>query len=666
MAVEKMKMMNLVALKKDTHNILKEIVLNGCIHITNPSNASNFTMRYIDSQISHFESMGIDMGKIKPYESEKIFQKKKYKELFEQMFAFFDIKEEQLLLEDLSDLDYNEKLKALDEISKEAKRISNLVEANEYAIEKISTLINAIEYFSHNDLNVSKFTNLKHIKCDIGKISKNSWLKLKANYENIKALVVHLGTCKDSETIMIFTPKIYQEDTKYFLRSLSFEKIELPNLDISFKEMIDVKKKELEDLEKQYQDIKKEKENFKQMYMQDLLSFYYRYKIIEKIEQLENHMVQSKNFVILSGFIPNSKVDEIRRIVENTASDALIYFNEDTQISSKFKIPTKLKNNFIIKPFEELVNMYSIPNYKEADPTPFFAITYMLLFGMMFGDVGQGLVMAITGYIMSKKIGSLAKIIQRIGISSTIFGFLYGSIFGIEEILPAILIRPMEDINTILISTITLGIIMMIIAYFIGFYNLKSRNEMLDLYFDKNGISGFVFYMAFLILLLNMTVLPNYIDENLSSLIKIIGIFAIIISSSLMFIKPKLEEKFKNKNSSIGSMHKEEFSAFESGFELFETIMGFFSNTLSFIRVGAFAINHVGLFMAFHALGEMTGSKAGNILMIVLGNIIILGLEGLIVSIQAIRLEYYELFSKYFKGEGIGYEPIHVDIKSKM
>lgn len=665
MAVEKMKMMNLVALKSDTHNILREIVLNGCIHITNSSNASNFTMRYIDSQIGHFESMGIDIGKIRPYESEKIFKKKKYKQLLEQMFSFFDIKEDELVLDNLNELNYSEKLKILDKISEESLRIANLEEANSYAKEKVSTLINAIEYFSDSDLYISKFMNLKHINCNMGKISRSSWLKLKSNYENIKALVVHLGSCSEAETIMIFTPTIHLEDTKHFLRSLSFESIVLPNLNISFKELISAKKKELLDLEKECENIKKEKQEFRKKYLQDVLALYYRYKIIEKIEQLENHMAQSKNFVMLSGFVPESKTDEIKKIIEKTAKDAVVYFNDDTEISSKFKIPTKLKNNFILKPFEQLVNMYSIPDYKEADPTLFFAITYMLLFGMMFGDVGQGLVIVIAGYLMSKKIGQLGKIIQRIGASSIVFGFLYGSLFGMEDILPALLIRPMEDINTILLFTIALGIIMMIIAYFIGFYNLKSRREIGNLYFDKNGISGFLFYMSFLLLLLNITVLPNYIDEGLSSMITMIGVAIMIITSSLMFMKPKLAEKFEKEKSNLNSMHKEEFSPVESGFELFETVMGLFSNTLSFIRVGAFAINHVGLFMAFHALGQMTGTAAGNIVMIIIGNIIILGLEGLIVFIQSIRLEYYELFSKYFKGEGIGYEPIHVDIRTK-
>ena len=96
MAVEKMKLMNLAMLKKDAHDILEEIVLDGSFHITNSSNSPNFTLRYIDSQISNFREMEIDIGRVIPFNGDKIFKKKKYKDLLGQMFDFFDINEEDL------------------------------------------------------------------------------------------------------------------------------------------------------------------------------------------------------------------------------------------------------------------------------------------------------------------------------------------------------------------------------------------------------------------------------------------------------------------------------------------------------------------------------------------------------------------------------------------
>ncbi|EJP22393.1 V-type ATPase 116kDa subunit domain protein [Peptostreptococcaceae bacterium AS15] len=664
MAVEKMRMMNLAMLKKDAHDILEEIVLDGSFHITNSSNSPNFTLRYMDSQISKFREMGIDIGRVLPYNGDKIFKKKKYKDLLEQMFEFFEINEEDLKLETFKYVDYHEKLKVLDELSQKMLEIKNREEANRFSRSKIKILLKAVKYFNDSDVNVSRFTNLHHINMDIGEISKSAWMKLKANYENIKALVIHLDSNSFGETVMVFTPKIYEDDTLHLLRSMSFNEIEFPNVDFSFKDLISSKMIQLNDLEKEQDEIKKEKEVFKETYMQEILSLYYRYKIIEKIEIVESHMVMSKNFAMLSGFVPESKTALLKSKIEKISSDAIVMFNDSEDVPEMFKIPTMLRNNTIIRPFEALVKMYSVPNYKELDPTPFFALTYLILFGMMFGDIGQGLVFVIAGTLLTSKIGSIAKIVQRIGISSIIFGVFYGSIFGMEELIPALLIRPMENINTILLVSIGIGVVFMTISYFIGFYNLKLRKEYAKLYFDKNGIAGFVFYIGFLLLLVNIAYLGGKVDVNISSMLTIISVAMMIITSVFMFMKPKLAEKFEE-NSPTDSVHKEEFSPVESGFELFETVMGFFSNTLSFIRVGAFAINHVGLFMAFHALGQMIGNSIGNVLMIVLGNIVILVLEGLIVFIQAIRLQYYELFSKYFTGEGIDYDPIHVEIKSE-
>ena len=659
MAVEKMKMMNLVALKQDAHSILREIVLNGSIHITNAENSENFTMKYMDSQIGIFNDMGVAVDKIRPYHREKVFKKRKYKELLDQMFDFFNIKEDDVTLNDLKELNYSEKLKLLDDISVKSSSIKSREDENRKRRAEIKILLNAVEYFSDSDMKISEFYNLKHINFDMGEISKNSWIKLKENYENINGIVVHLGTSSYGETVIIFTPSVYAKDTKYFIRSLSFDRIELPNVDISFKDFIKNKNAELESLEREQDEILKEKAEFKDKYLQDILGFYYRYKIIEKIEELEGHIAESKNFILLSAFVPESKVKSIKNSVEKVSESALIYFEDDNEIPSKFKIPTKLKNNFILRPFEALVKMYSIPDYKETDPTSFFAITYLPLFGMMFGDVGQGLIFVIAGMLLSKKLGVIAKIIQRIGFSSMFFGFVYGSVFGIEELIPALIIRPMNDINTILVATIGLGILMILIAYIINFRNLKMRKEFGKLFFDKNGLSGFLFYISFIVIVLNTVLLKKYVSINVSSMITIISVVILVVTSTLMFMKPKLVPMISKIE------EKEEFSPVESGFEMFETVMGFFSNTLSFIRVGAFAINHVGLFMAFHALGQMLGSSIGNIFMIVLGNIFIVCLEGLIVFIQAIRLEYYELFSKYFNGEGINYEPLKVELKEE-
>ncbi|NMR85280.1 ATPase, partial [Vibrio parahaemolyticus] len=99
----------------------------------------------------------------------------------------------------------------------------------------------------------------------------------------------------------------------------------------------------------------------------------------------------------------------------------------------------------------------------------------------------------------------------------------------------------------------------------------------------------------------------------------------------------------------------------EGVFSLLETFLSMLSGTVSFIRVGAFALTHVGLFIAFETIGEMIGSAAGNAVVLIIGNLLILGLEGLIVFIQGLRLQYYELFSRYYKGDGKAFEPVKLE-----
>ena len=122
---------------------------------------------------------------------------------------------------------------------------------------------------------------------------------------------------------------------------------------------------------------------------------------------------------------------------------------EDQQAPAKKKPPTKLKNPKLFKPFEMYVKMYGLPAYGEMDPTWFVAITYSFIFGVMFGDVGQGLLLLIGGALIYhfKKI-PLAGIISTAGFFSTIFGFMFGSIFGFEDVIPALWLRPMKSTDT--------------------------------------------------------------------------------------------------------------------------------------------------------------------------------------------------------------------------
>ncbi len=307
--------------------------------------------------------------------------------------------------------------------------------------------------------------------------------------------------------------------------------------------------------------------------------------------------------------------------------------------------PTHLKNNKLFKKFETIVEMYGVPNYEELDPTVFVAITAFIMFGFMFGDVGQGAVIMLIGLWLSKKKKSLGPIFVAGGISAIIFGVLYGSVFGKEDIIPSILVKPMENITTMLISGIAFGVILIILAIILNIKNGINNKNVKKAVFSENGIAGLLFYLTVI-----GSVVYYFIVGKLIVSMNILIVICLIELTVILF-KDKLEKIVTRKKEETKS------SVAEQIFELIETLLSFVSNTISFVRLAAFAINHVGLCMAVYILANMI-SGVGNIAVAIIGNVIVIVLEGLIVAIQVLRLEYYELFSRFYSGDGKPYTPI--------
>ena len=95
----------------------------------------------------------------------------------------------------------------------------------------------------------------------------------------------------------------------------------------------------------------------------------------------------------------------------------------------------------------------------------------------------------------------------------------------------------------------------------------------------------------------------------------------------------------------------------QSFFELFEVMLSYLSNTLSFVRVGAFAVSHAAMMQVVMMLAGAENGQAPNVIVVIVGNLVVMGMEGLIVGIQVLRLQYYEFFSRFYKGDGRKFEP---------
>ena len=273
----------------------------------------------------------------------------------------------------------------------------------------------------------------------------------------------------------------------------------------------------------------------------------------------------------------------------------------------------------------------------------------------MFGDIGQGLIYFLLGLALKKKIGDFAEIVMRLGISSIIFGFIYGSFFGLEKHelpwLPSLIeggpLSP-DNIPMILLAGISYGIFALTVSYIYGIINSMKNGNIEEGIFGKNGVFGYLFFMSFIFTIVSLTGIIN-LPTSIPLIILLISIIIIILKEPLTNIVMKKQPLF----------HEDPGTYFtESIFEAVETFLGAMSNSISFVRVGAFALNHAGLFLAFLVISEMVENIFAKILILVLGNILILTLEGVVVFIQGLRLQYYEMFSKYFKGDGLEFKPL--------
>jgi V/A-type H+-transporting ATPase subunit I len=331
-----------------------------------------------------------------------------------------------------------------------------------------------------------------------------------------------------------------------------------------------------------------------------------------------------------SGWI---SAENASRLEEETESDDLIIFTCHT---NKDKPPIILENLPIIRQFEFFTRLYGLPEYDEIDPTPILAITYTLLFGLMFGDIGHGAALAFIGiYVQRRFHGNLGGIMTVVGISAALFGILYGSVFGFE--FNPIWRRPTTNISETLVFAAILGAGLIALSMFINMYNCIRRGKIAALLFGANGIAGFTFYSA--ALWLGIRVLVQGLPVT----------FPVVIVLILPLVLICFKLPFENYSAGHGLIPKG--FVWDTAIELFETLLSYATNTVSFVRVGAFAVSHVGM---MHVVLQLSQGAAvtRNIVILVLGNVLVMLIEGLLVGIQVLRLDFYELFSRFYKGTG--------------
>ncbi len=540
-------------------------------------------------------------------------------------------------------------------LEEESDRIKEL----DSHIQKYSDALIQVENIMNLDIPLDDLFASEYIHIRFGRLPNSNVEKLRF-FQNKPFVFKSFSHDNNNSWCMYFATDEYIREIDNMFSSLFFERIYIPDfVHGTPKAAVESLNQEIVNTTKMITNYRSELYQFISDSTSKLSSIKGELLFLNRVYDAKQYVVGLGNKFSISGFAEEKDIKAFRDAFKDF-DDVEIEVN-DAYSDRRIKPPTKLKNGWFSKPFSMFVEMYGLPSYGEIDPTPFVALTYALLFGIMFGDFGQGLVLILLGFLLYRfKKMRLGAIGMRIGISSAIFGLLYGSFFGNESFLDPLYtqvlglagkpISVMDSAFTmpLLIAAIGIGALFIVIAMILNIITLIKKHHYAELVASHNGFAGLLLY-GYILVGASLQLGLGYSIFNIWLILVFVGIPLILI-----FLKEPLVRKFNKE-----SMFPKGFGGFfvEGFFELFEIILSYITNTMSFLRVGGFILSHAGMMLVVISLMSMVGNSGWIVL--ILGNIFVMGLEGMIVGIQVLRLEFYEMFSRYYHGNGIAFNALN-------
>jgi V/A-type H+-transporting ATPase subunit I len=356
-----------------------------------------------------------------------------------------------------------------------------------------------------------------------------------------------------------------------------------------------------------------------------------------KLADAIRHFPKHGDVFLITGWVPEDVVDQLKSAVEHAVGHAVAMEALKPDRNRK-QIPSLVRFPRWLRPFTDLVTTFGLSSYHELDPTLVVTVSFLIMYGMMFGDLGHGLLLLLTGLWLWRRHAGIGIMVCAAGTSGILFGFLYGSAFG-HPILRAAWFHPMDDIWTILIAAVAGGVLLLNIGFGLNLVNAWRTRDWPRFWVDKNGLAGIALYWV---------LLGGGLGVAFGVISKYILLLAPVLGAVLWMRDLLAKWIWGRPCAHLGE-------ALTTGFfELFEAVTGYASNSLSFIRLGAFAVAHEGLSVL---VLKYSGGTWGWLVAVV-GTVLVVGFEGVIVGIQALRLEYYEFFGRFFEGGGEPFVPL--------
>ena len=517
-------------------------------------------------------------------------------------------------------------------------------------------LIDEVFAFKHLKYTTKELSELLFVDVFLGFVPDNRWDFFKDYTSRVKQGFINFEENESGHHVLLYLDKEDSNKQLTQLERFGFVVKELPVIDETFSDYIKSKEKIINDnkvkinaLESKLNKLADEKEIEFEILVDQMLSQKERKLVIYN---------ETNADVIFDGWISNDHAGDLQSIVKKVTLEYQLEFEEPTKFDN---VPTLLENNKFVQPFESITNSYSVPNYREIDPNPIMSIWYCILFGLMFGDIGYGLLLLIgTGVILKYKkpkgeFGSTVKIFFYASFATILAGIVYGSLFGVN--LVGIvgnwfgktwepLLDPMYDPITMLIFSLGVGVLQLITGLVMRIVlSIK----------QKDIISGLSDGLSWLLILLGLSAFAVSLAGDSFKVLSNVGIVLIILGLAALLI--------------FGGMKKKGvFGKIFGGLGGVAGITTYLSDILSYSRVLALALSSTVIAFTFNLLaGLIQGSFIGFVLSLVvyfIGHAFNFAISLLSAYVHGNRLQYLEFYNRFYQGGGYLFKPLTFDLKN--
>lgn len=508
---------------------------------------------------------------------------------------------------------------------------------------RINNLYNQIEPWKDLDVPFVTLKDTKETRILIGTAPMEASERFENPDERLKEVYVKkVGEGKDNNCYFVVFHKDLDAEMSNFFKETGFNKVNFASIDEKPSEALKNFSEELESLEKQRSNLQDALINLAE-HIYDL-EVLYDLTILTRDRELEiQKLANTRNVFFLKGYVP---AKEMKRLLEKLKiiSDCIKVDFEDIKRDEVY--PVAFSNHPLIRPFEMITKLYSMPNHTSMDTNLHMAPFFFTFFGIMLGDAAYGIIMAILGFYFTKKLrlkGDAARmglLVAYLGIATFIWGTFFGSWFGDAGArlgITPILFDPMRNPIYMLVLCFGLGIIQLFTGMAIkAWINIK-RGLILDAIFDQ-GL-WYVFLIGLMLLATPLSGIAGYMAIG--------GAIGLVLTQG------------RSQKSIVGKL--------VSGLLALYNTSGYLSDVLSYSRLFALGLATAVIGMVFNQLGVMLGASwitfLFAVVVLIIGHVFNIAVSALGAYVHASRLQYIEFFGKFFEGGGRAFRPLNIKTK---